>query len=100
MELTIERPCQTGYTIYSRTNCSYCTKVKQLLTDNQIFYLEIHCDEYLLEDKELFLSFIKDIARKEYRTFPMVFKDGEFIGGFTDTDLYIKKQLCFEDCPF
>ena len=98
--MSFEAPSQTGFTIYSKSNCSFCTKVKQLLTDNQIFFVEIQSDEYLLEDKEGFLSFIKGLIQKEYRTFPMVFNHGQFIGGFTDTESFVNKQLCFENDEF
>ena len=93
-------PLETGFTVYSKSGCSYCTKVKQLLRDKQIFFLEVDCDKYLLEDKEGFLSFIKEKANKEYRTFPMIFKDGKFIGGFSETQTFIDKLLCFVNDDF
>ena len=93
-------PLEVGFTVYSKSECSYCTKVKRLLFDKQIFFLDVSCDEYLLEDKEKFLSFIKVKANKEYRTFPMVFKDGKFIGGFTETQIFVDKLLCFVNDDF
>jgi len=93
-------PLETGFTIYSKSGCSYCTKVKKLLLDKQIFFVDISCDEYLIEDKERFLSFIKGRANKEHRTFPIVFKDGKFIGGFTETQLYFDKLSCFGNDDF
>jgi glutaredoxin len=93
--MEIFTPLDTGFTIYSKSGCSNCTKVKKLLLDKQSFFLDVSCDEYLLEDKEGFLSFIKERANKEYRTFPMVFKDGKFIGGFTETHLHFDKLECF-----
>lgn len=100
MKMNIEKPSQIGFTVYSKTNCSYCTKVKQLLSDNKIFFLEIQSDDYLLEDKEAFLSFIKEITEIEYRTFPMVFNNNQFIGGFTDTEAIVSKQLSFNEDDF
>jgi glutaredoxin len=93
----VEEPLSIGFTIYSKTDCSYCVKVKQLLMEKQIFFLEISCGDYLKEDKDLFLSFIEKRASKKYTTFPMVFKDGVFIGGFTETSAYFDKLLCFDD---
>jgi glutaredoxin len=89
-------PLDAGFTIYSKTECSFCTKVKKLLMEKQIIFLDVQCDEFLREDKEAFLLFIKKIAKKEYRTFPMVFKDGKFIGGFQDTEQYFEKISCFD----
>ena len=99
-KIDIFTPLKIGFTIYSKSNCSYCIKVKKLLLDKQIFYLDISCDEYLLENKEEFLLFIKQQANKEYKTFPIVFKDGKFIGGFTETQYYFDKFLCFNSCNF
>jgi len=39
----------------------------------------------LIENREGFLAFIKELVGKEYRTFPMIFRSGYFIGGFTET---------------
>ena len=98
--MEIFEPLETGFTIYSKSGCYNCTKVKQLLRDKQIFFLEIDCDEFLIEDKEGFLLFIKERANKEYRTFPMVFKDGKFIGGFDETQIFVDKLLCFVNDDF
>ena len=93
-------PLEIGFTIYSKSGCSYCTDVKKLLLDKQIFFVDVDCDKYLIEDKERFLSFIKEKANKDHRTFPIVFKDGKFIGGFTETKLQFDKCLCFNDNDF
>ena len=98
--MDIFEPLETGFTIYSKSGCSHCTKVKNFLRDKNIFFSEVDCDEYLIEDKEGFLLFIKDRANKEYRSFPMVFKDGNFIGGFAETQSFIDKLLCFVNDDF
>lgn len=98
--MEIFAPLETGFTVYTKKDCSYCVKVKKLLFDKQIFYLDIVCDEFLSKDKEGFLLFIKETANKEYRTFPMVFNDGKFLGGFTETQEYFDKLLCFDDIIF
>ena len=96
----IFEPLDFGFTIYSKSGCPNCTKVKKLLFDKNIFYLDISCDEFLLEDKEGFLLFIKEKANKEYRTFPMVFNDAKFIGGFTETQEHFDKLLSFNNDDF
>jgi len=98
--MNIFNPLEAGFTIYSKSGCYNCTKVKKLLRDKEIFFLEVDCDEFLIEDKEGFLLFIKDRANKEYRSFPMVFKDGNFIGGFAETQSFIDKLLCFVNDDF
>ena len=71
-----------------------------MLCEKEICFLDVECEDYLLEDKEGFLSFIKERANKEYRIFPMVFKDGKFIGGFTETQQLIDKESCFDNIVF
>jgi glutaredoxin len=95
MEIT--EPFETGFTVYSKSGCSNCTKVKKLLVEKQFFFVDIDCDEFLIEDKEQFLLFIKERAKKDYRTFPMVFKDAKFIGGFNDTQKYFDTLLSFDE---
>jgi glutaredoxin len=79
------------WTIYTKSNCDYCTKVKKLLKLNDISCVVVDSDEYIQDtkSKELFLSQMEYIIGKKYRTFPMVFNGTNFIGGFTDTENYI-----------
>ena len=95
--MEIEEPFKTGFTVYSKSGCPNCTKVKKLLIEKKVFFVDIDCDDYIIEDKEKFLLFIKERANKEYKTFPMVFNDGNFIGGFTETQDYFNKLLSFDE---
>jgi glutaredoxin len=85
MEFTAPDSTDFHYTIYGKTDCTYCVKVKELLTSFNEQYTYINCDEYLLNDKEAFLKYIKELAGKEHKTFPIVFRDMKLIGGYTDT---------------
>jgi len=64
--------------IYTTEVCPYCVQAKRLLTQ-----LKVHYEEISLEDKP-------DLRRKlseennGYRTVPMIFIDGKFIGGYTE----------------
>ena len=91
--MEFEEPSKTVFTIYSKSGCTFCTKVKKLLLEKNYAFDLIDCDDYLLEDKEGFLNFIKERAGKEYKTFSMVFRSGSFLGGFTET----KKLIDIED---
>lgn len=83
-------PSQTGITIYTKSNCIYCDKVKEILDG-----LIVSCDSYLEHDREEFLSTMKKQIGKEYKTFPMVFMDGTFIGGYEDTLRYLEHKRLF-----
>ena len=96
--MEFEEPSKSGFTIYSKSGCPNCNKVKALLKDKNLIFDVIDCDEYIIEYKDFFLSFIKERANKEYKTFPMVFCDGKFIGGYIETQEYIEKLfLSFEE---
>lgn len=90
IEYTI--PYDKGITIYTKTNCPYCKKALELINKKYkkedievIDVLENYIKEDTYEkDKQSFLTFIKKHTKKDYETFPMIFIDGKFIGGFDD----------------
>lgn len=86
-----ELPSQQNFTIYSKSGCINCRKVKDLLKKNNIEYEIIDCDDYLLEDKDTFLLFIQSYSVTNWKSFPMVFHDGKFIGGYDETVKYLDK---------
>ena len=99
------QPSTTCYTIYSKSGCPNCKKVKDLLEVKQIQFIVIDCDEYLLESRSGFLLFIMNLTSQEWKTFPIVFnKNSQLIGGFLDTKLYLEKleeeTLDFNDESF
>lgn len=88
-------PAANNYTIYTKSGCPNCTKVKKFLESENEKPLIINCDEWLIEDKPAFLKFIQEKAGKECKTFPMVFYNGEFVGGFDETKIYKEKLTAF-----
>jgi hypothetical protein len=92
--MSFPNPIESGYTIYSKSDCSYCTKAKLLLADDNLtIYM---CDSYLNTDKQEFLDFIKKITGKEQRNFPIIFKDSKYVGGYSDL-LILLKELFSRD---
>ena len=73
------------YTIYSKPSCGYCLQAKQLLEQNRLEfeYKNLGTHYNLQEFMELFPN---------ARTFPMIVKDGEVIGGYNDLCEYLKQQ--------
>lgn len=93
MSMIIKPPEKYGWTIYCKDNCSFCDKVKELLI-NHYEPTSIHiinCSSYLVNDntKNEFLQTMMQYCGREYRTFPMVFFNKSFIGGYSDTNLHI-----------
>lgn len=86
---------QTEYVIYTKSGCDFCRKLKNLLTLEKIPFTEINCDNKLAQNRTLFLSSIQTMIGREWKTFPMVFINSIFIGGYTETVKYIERQRAF-----
>jgi len=96
--MDFEYPSNKGFTIYSKSGCPNCNKVKHLLQDNNLTFNIVDCDEYIIEERDNFLHFIKELSQKESKEFPIIFHDGVFIGGYKNVKEYIPKIfLSFEE---
>ncbi len=93
--MDFEKPKEKDFTVYSKSDCINCRKIKDLLKSEKLNFVVIDCDEYLFEDKENFLSFINHYTKSNCRVFPMVFYNGEFVGGFNETKSVIDKLIAF-----
>ena len=71
------------YTIYSKPNCSWCLQAKQLLEMEQLLF------EYKQLGTHYSLDELMTLAPNA-RSFPMIVKDGECIGGYSDLVEYLK----------
>ena len=73
------------YTIYSKPSCGYCSQAKDLLEQNNLDfeYLQLGTHYSLQEFMELF---------PDARTFPMIVKDGEVVGGYNDLAESLKQE--------
>jgi len=73
------------FIVYSRDGCPYCDKVQQVLQ--------------LAEIKHVIYKLNTDFNREEFyekfgkgSTFPRVVRDGELLGGCTETVQYLREQ--------
>jgi glutaredoxin len=90
-------PSTEGFTIYTKSKCPYCSKVKELFLYTVPAPIYVNCDTYLENYREAFLKFIRGYTVREHRTFPMVFWKGTFIGGYTETSEYMNSNLFSAD---
>lgn len=96
--MEIEKPNNKGFTVYSKSGCPNCMLAKKLIKEKNFFYNEINCDEYLIENKEEFLGFIHQLTNENIKSFPIIFYETKFIGGYVDViDFIDKLLLSFED---
>jgi glutaredoxin len=89
------KPQKGIITIYSKSECNYCSKAKALLEEKKCNFSIINCDKFILENKDEFLLFIREMIGQEYKLFPMVFDEDTFIGGYNEIIKYIDKSLDF-----
>jgi len=87
--MNVPGPSESGYTIYTKLGCKYCTHAKKMFPDALLYA----CDEWLKE-RDAFLRQM-DKYTDGHRTFPMIFKDGEFIGGYAESVNKILTDLDF-----
>lgn len=84
---------RVGYSILTKKECKWCVKVKELLPTAH--YIE--CDTLL---GSAFFEEVDLLTGTEYRTFPMVFYNREFIGGYEEVRHKIDTELTFDAVYF
>ena len=83
-------PERKGFTVYTKSRCSFCDKIKILLEKEKETRTVrfVNCDDILAQPnkkEELLNTFQKWAYGTPVKTFPVVFLDGIYIGGFTNT---------------
>ena len=71
--------------VYSTSSCTWCDRVVRDLTENGIVVEKID----ISGDKKLFKQMSVDVGKK-VSTVPQVIIDDEYIGGYTETERFIK----------
>ena len=91
--MILQEPIKNILTVYTRDNCINCEKLKgYLLNTRKVKFKFIYCDEFLNDEetKKHFLNQITYFSGRKVRTFPMVFVDGRYIGGYYETLEYFE----------
>ena len=86
----------TKYTVFTKSGCKYCDNIKILMEQEKEDVVYIICDDILNKNRDSFINFIKQNAKIEKVTFPIVFYDGNYVGGCDDY-IELLKQRCFSD---
>ena len=63
--------------VYSKDNCGYCDKAKNLLLSKGQTYTEVKLGQDII--REDFMSLFPEV-----KTMPFIIIDGQHIGGYTD----------------
>jgi len=82
------------YVIYTRSGCDFCKRLKNLLIIENKSFSEINCDHHITntQHKERFFYSVKNSIGRDWKTFPIVFTNSMFIGGYTETVKYIERE--------
>lgn len=73
--------------IFGKQNCGYCVSAKNLLTNKNIPYTYTDFFEELTEDDQ---THLRTTRAPTASTFPMIFIDDTYIGGFSNLDSILK----------
>ena len=73
--------------VYSGPRCSWCDRVKVLLKEN-----DYQIEEKSIVDKGLIEEF-QNQFNQTLRTVPQVVIDGDLVGGFAETELFLRGPL-------
>ena len=97
--MEIVPPSTEGYTIYTKKECKYCTQTKELLAKETCIPTLISCDVYLetTAHKMAFLDAMRLLCKREHKTFPFVFCNGLFVGGHSETEIYVRQVHAMQD---
>jgi glutaredoxin len=79
------KPANKNYTIYTISNCKYCDMAKEQIKKTSK-YDNIKCDKFIetCRERDKFYKFMKELTIIPYYYFPMIFKNGKFIGGLKE----------------
>ena len=80
------------YTVYHKIGCPYCENTKKLIINNKLKYRLYDVDEF--GGIENVVTMLKKNGYKigNHKTVPIVFGDGEFIGGNNEFEKFINKK--------
>lgn len=67
------------YKVYSKENCPFCKR-----TINALLTFELPFVEYKLGEDFTREDFIEKFEKYNHKTFPAIYKDGTFVGGWEE----------------
>lgn len=82
-------PTEEGWVIYGALWCPFCRGANSLLEEKNIEFTYYDIDKIEGYTKNDVKDKLSDLTN-DYKTIPMVFNNGEFIGGYVDLKRYLK----------
>lgn len=77
-------PIKNGWSIFSLSNCECCEKAKLFLERIGEELNIINVDDVMKRKytKKLFFEHMSEVTGEDINYFPLIFKEGEYIGGY------------------
>lgn len=76
-------PEQKGWTVYGANWCGFCRRAKKMLEQKGVEMVYHDVDKMEGVDKNGVKDKLAHLSNNQ-RTIPIIFKDGNFVGGFTE----------------
>ena len=83
-------PTKEVWTIYTMKGCGYCNDAKKLLKARKEKKRGVRVNVIKGEGSPSVVRKMKAIGRENYDTWPKIFLNGKFIGGYSDLSKRIK----------
>jgi glutaredoxin len=75
------------FIIYTRLSCPNCDKAKKLLEKEETVIF--NCDQMLKNDRDEFIKSMELKTRRPFKTFPVIFINDDYLGGYEDLTSYL-----------
>lgn len=79
-------PKGKSWVIYTKKGCPYCEKAKDLLETRKTGRLLVVNGVINGKPIQEINEIMKDIGKEDFKTWPKIFFNGKFIGGYTDLE--------------
>jgi len=75
------------FIIYTKSGCPNCDKAKKLLEKEETVIF--NCDQMLKNNRDEFIKSMELKTRRPFKTFPVIFINDDYLGGYEDLTSYL-----------
>lgn len=75
------------FIIYTKSQCENCNKAKKILEKEKTIIF--NCDQMLKNNRDEFIKSMELKTRRPFKTFPAIFIDDNYLGGYEDLASYL-----------
>ena len=83
------------FIIYTKSGCPNCEKAKKLLEKEETIIF--NCDQMLKNNRAEFLLSMETKTRRPFKSFPIIFIDDDYLGGYEELTSHLIFDLDTDD---